>query len=141
MSTDERGMDADGWDDVAMTRRATLRAAGALGLGGCCSWPRADSPPPPRLPARRRAKRGGQLRVGHVGAGKGESFNPGRGSSFIDASRYYNLYDPLVRVNPDFSQSPGLALQWTPNATRRSRRSSSGPASSGTTARRSPPTT
>ena len=56
------------------------------------------------------APRGGRLRVGHVGAGKGESFNPGRGSSFIDASRYYNLYDPLVRVNPDFSQSPGLAL-------------------------------
>jgi len=30
--------------------------------------------------------------------GKGESFNPGRGSSFIDASRYYNLYDPLVQL-------------------------------------------
>jgi peptide/nickel transport system substrate-binding protein len=61
-------------------------------------------------------KRGGRLRVGHVGAGKGESFNPARGSSFIDASRYYNLYDPLVRVNPDFSTAPGLALEWNPNA-------------------------
>jgi peptide/nickel transport system substrate-binding protein len=60
-------------------------------------------------------RRGGRLRVGHVGAGKGETFDPGRGSSFIDASRYYNLYDPLVRVNNDFSTSPGLALEWTPN--------------------------
>ena len=82
-----------------------------------CSWHRAGSPP--RAAAAATApRRGGHLRVGHVGAGKGESFNPGRGSSFIDASRYYNLYDPLVRVNSDFSQSPGLALQWTPNATR-----------------------
>ena len=55
-------------------------------------------------------KTGGRLRVGHVGGGKGESFNPGRGSSFIDASRAYNMYDPLTRVNNDFSQSPGLAL-------------------------------
>jgi len=61
-------------------------------------------------------KTGGRLRVGHVGGGKGESFNPGRGSSFIDASRAYNVYDPLTRVNPDFSQAPGLALEWTPNA-------------------------
>jgi peptide/nickel transport system substrate-binding protein len=60
-------------------------------------------------------KRGGRLRVGHVGAGKGESFNPGRGSSFIDASRYFNLFDPMTRVNPDFSLSPGLVLEWTPN--------------------------
>jgi peptide/nickel transport system substrate-binding protein len=61
-------------------------------------------------------RRGGRLRVGHVGAGQGESFDPGRGSSFIDASRYYNLYDPLTRVNPDFTTAPGLALEWLPNA-------------------------
>jgi len=61
------------------------------------------------------ARRGGRLRVGHVGAGKGESFNPGRGSSFIDASRYYNLYDPLSRVTPGLEVVPGLALEWKPN--------------------------
>jgi peptide/nickel transport system substrate-binding protein len=61
-------------------------------------------------------KTGGRLRVGHVGAGKGESFNPALGSSFIDASRYMNVYDPIARVNPDLSLSPGLALEWEPNA-------------------------
>ena len=60
-------------------------------------------------------RRGGRLRVGHVGAGKGESFNPGRGSSFIDASRYFNLYDPLSRVSPKLEIEPGLALEWNPN--------------------------
>src|SRR5262245_63428691 len=60
-------------------------------------------------------KRGGVLRVGHAGAGKAETFNPGRGSSFIDTSRQYNLYDPLVRVRPDLTFAPGLALRWTHN--------------------------
>jgi len=53
--------------------------------------------------------------VGHVGAGKGESFNPAGGSSFIDASRYYNLFDPLSRVSPTLEIEPGLALEWNPN--------------------------
>jgi peptide/nickel transport system substrate-binding protein len=61
------------------------------------------------------ATRGGRLRVGHVGAGKGESFNPARGSSFIDASRYYNVFDPLSRVGPTLEVEPGLALEWSPN--------------------------
>jgi peptide/nickel transport system substrate-binding protein len=60
-------------------------------------------------------KRGGVLRVGHAGAGKNETFNPARGSSFIDTSRQYNLYDPLVRVNPDLTTAPGLATAWKPN--------------------------
>ena len=49
-------------------------------------------------------------RVAHVGAGKGESFNPARGSSFIDASRYFNVFDPLSRVSPTLEVQPGLAL-------------------------------
>jgi peptide/nickel transport system substrate-binding protein len=61
-------------------------------------------------------QRGGRLRVGHVGAGKGESFNPALGSSFIDASRYYNLFDPLSRVSPTLEIEPGLALEWNPNS-------------------------
>ena len=88
-----------------LTRRDLLRAAAASGAALAAAAPLAE----------RRAggdrdgagRRGGRLRVGHVGAGKGESFNPGRGSSFIDASRYYNLYDPLVRVRPDLTSGRG----------------------------------
>ena len=60
-------------------------------------------------------RRGGRLRVAHVGAGRGESFNPARGSSFIDASRYFNVFDPLSRVGPTLEVEPGLALEWNPN--------------------------
>ncbi len=58
---------------------------------------------------------GGTLRVGHVGGGKGESLNPARGSTFIDASRFFNIYDPLFRVSPTLEIEPGLAVEWTPN--------------------------
>ncbi len=75
----------------------------------------AETAAPPAPPASD-VKTGGRLRVGHVGGGDAEGFNPAIGSTFIDASRFYNVYDPLTRVNPDFSYTPGLALEWTPNA-------------------------
>ena len=61
-------------------------------------------------------KRGGRLRVGHVGGGKNESFNPALGSTFVDLSRYLNMYDLLVRVRPDWSLEPCLATEWETNA-------------------------
>jgi peptide/nickel transport system substrate-binding protein len=61
-------------------------------------------------------KTGGRLRVGHVGGGKNETLDPSKGSTFIDASRLYNIYDPLARVSPELEIEPGLALEWLPNA-------------------------
>jgi peptide/nickel transport system substrate-binding protein len=126
------------------SRRDVLKRAGAAGIaaslggllaacgGGEEAAPPAEPAPPPAEPAPPPAepaepapppaepaaeiKTGGRLRVGHVGGGDAEGFNPALGSTFIDASRFYNLYDPLTRVNPDFSYSPALALEWTPNA-------------------------
>lgn len=60
-------------------------------------------------------RRGGQLRVGLVGAGTAETVNPYLAISPIDQARIQNLYDPLVLVNSDMSRSPGLALEWNPN--------------------------
>jgi peptide/nickel transport system substrate-binding protein len=96
-------------EDVALTREELLRAAAAVGLGLSAAALVTDTA------AGATPRRGGRLRVAHVGGGKTESFNPARGSTFIDASRYFNLYDPLVRVRPDLSSAPGLALSWTPN--------------------------
>ena len=133
-----------GWNlDPRISRRQLLRGAAAAGLVvGSSAWlaacggdeeaaapppPPADTgggaapaPPPPEptpepTPPAGGPVLGGRLRVGHVGGGKAENFNPALGSSFIDASRYLNLYDPLVRVNADLSLAPGLALEWTPN--------------------------
>ena len=66
---------------------------------------------------------------------------PGRGSNFIDASRYYNLYDPLVRVRPDLTSAPGLALEWIPNKDSTQWLVRLRPESPSTTARTSRPTT
>lgn len=102
----------DSAEDAAFTREQLMRMAGAAGVSLGAAGLLSDN----ALAALgQRPRRGGRLRVGHVGAGKSESFNPGRGSNFIDASRYYNLYDPLVRVRPDLGSAPGLALQWIPN--------------------------
>src|SRR5919106_5779680 len=60
-------------------------------------------------------QRGGRLRVGPVGGGTGESLNPATGSSFIDASRFFNIYDPLFRVSPTLEVEPALVLEWEPN--------------------------
>jgi peptide/nickel transport system substrate-binding protein len=96
----------------SLTRADLLRAAAVGGAALAASGPLAES----ALGAlAQQPKRGGRLRVGHVGGGKGETFDPALGSTFIDASRYYNLYDPLVRVRPDLSSAPGLAVKWIPN--------------------------
>ena len=116
------------------SRREVLRgaaaagaAAGLSGLLAACGGDGEEAEPPATTAAgattapattatEGQPKRGGRLRVGHVGGGKAESFNPAVGSTFIDASRYLNLYDLLVRVNPDLTLAPGLALEWEPNA-------------------------
>lgn len=118
------GARAGDFFETRITRRRLLRGAAATGLalgaGGllaACGGDDDDGATPTGTGGGTDggATRGGRLRVAHVGAGKGESFNPARGSSFIDASRYYNVFDPLSRVGPDLEVQPGLALEWTPN--------------------------
>jgi peptide/nickel transport system substrate-binding protein len=120
--------------DVLRSAAAAGAAAGLSGILAACGGEEAAAPPaeapaeapaPPAgettaaettAPAEGQPTPGGRLRVAHVGGGKAESFNPAIGSTFIDASRYMNLYDPIVRVLPDNSVAPGLALEWEPNA-------------------------
>ncbi len=100
----EDALAAEGEESSLLTRNDLIRAAAvggaALAAGGTLAERALGG-------LVQRPQRGGRLRVAHVGAGKSESFNPGRGSSFIDASRYYNLYDPLVRVRPGPDECPG----------------------------------
>ena len=111
--------------EARITRRRLLRSAAATGLalgaGGilaACGGDDDDAAVGTATGggATEGPTTGGRLRIGHVGAGKGESFNPARGSSFIDASRYFNVFDPLSRVSPELEVEPGLALEWTPNS-------------------------
>jgi peptide/nickel transport system substrate-binding protein len=108
--------------EARMTRRRLLGGAAAAGLafgsGGllaACGGDDEETALTGTAGTEGGPRRGGRLRVAHVGAGKGESFNPARGSSFIDASRYFNVFDPLSRVSPTLEVEPGLALEWNPN--------------------------
>ena len=109
-----------------LSRRDLLRGAAAAGVGlGATSFLAAcggdgeeggagtTTQPSGTTPAE--VTRGGRLRVGHVGGGKAETFDPATGSTFIDASRYLNVYDLLVRADNQLELVPGLATEWEPN--------------------------
>ncbi|MFZ0386920.1 MAG: ABC transporter substrate-binding protein [Solirubrobacteraceae bacterium] len=66
-------------------------------------------------PATGPVRRGGQLRVGMVGGGSSETFDPARGVTIIDQARIDNVFEPLTLVAPDLSLKPGLALEWNAN--------------------------
>jgi peptide/nickel transport system substrate-binding protein len=110
----------------SLTRRELLRGAAAAGAGlsaasvlaacGDDSGGGAQTTTGASPTVAGDVKRGGRLRIGHVGGGKAETFDPARGSTFIDASRYLNVYDLLVRVDPELNLTPGLAVEWEPNA-------------------------
>ncbi|MYS86921.1 ABC transporter substrate-binding protein [Embleya scabrispora] len=102
------------------SRRTVLRGAGAagllLGLGGALSAceRRGSAATVPAGPPRR----GGRLRIGMVGAGKSESFNPsGAASALINVARVTAVFDSLVAIGPDLNPRPMLALSWTPDDT------------------------
>jgi peptide/nickel transport system substrate-binding protein len=110
-----------------LSRRDLLRGAAAAGVGlsasgflaacgGDDDGGAAGTTTAPAGTTPTGVKRGGRLRVGHVGGGKAETFDPGRGSTFIDASRYLNVYDLLVRADNELELAPGLATEWEPNS-------------------------
>ncbi|MFD6517739.1 ABC transporter substrate-binding protein [Rhodococcus sp. NPDC060176] len=60
-------------------------------------------------------KPGGLLRIAMMGSGSSETLNPQFVASPIDALRVYAVYDPLVRIGPNFTTEPGLAIKWDSN--------------------------
>jgi peptide/nickel transport system substrate-binding protein len=125
--TPDEAHDADGVPFAfahPLTRRRLIHGAmvggaavaGSGFLAACGAGGNRSNPSAAQVDTRSDApKRGGRLRVGHVGGGKGESYDPGLASNMIAVSRMNAMYDPLIRVNPDLSTSPGLALEWNPN--------------------------
>src|SRR5437868_9307678 len=89
-----------------ITRRALLRNSLLLaGLSACSreATPQRSATPRP----------GGRLRVGIIGAGKSESFNPASASaSLIGVARASAVFDSLMSIGPDLALVPGLATAW-----------------------------
>ena len=120
----EVGRVEDGGD--ALTRRRFIRGVGAAGLGlaapklldlpgrpthlvrGAASLPLGG--PTPRTP-----KKGGTLRIGYVGNGTSETYNPAVANTPIDSLHGYLVFDPLMRVGPYHQLEPGLAVGWQSN--------------------------
>ena len=104
----------DSGDTANRLTRGTLLRRGALTLGAL-ALPIDLAAFPGDAIAETAVKRGGRLRVGHVGSGAAETVNPLRGVSFIDAARAVNLFDSLTVVAPDSSIRPSLAEEMLPN--------------------------
>lgn len=108
---------------TSYSRRSFLRDASAagilLGLGasslaGCGRQPSMaqSTAAPTGAP-----KPGGTLRIGMVGAGKGESFDPSAASSaLINVAMTCAVFDPLITYGPDMRLRPALATSWTSDA-------------------------
>jgi peptide/nickel transport system substrate-binding protein len=62
-------------------------------------------------------KKGGTLRLGVIGNGTSETYNPAVYNSPIDFLHGISVFDPLVRLGPNFNFEPGLAVRWVPNKT------------------------
>ncbi|WP_214324244.1 ABC transporter substrate-binding protein [Nonomuraea sediminis] len=101
-----------------MNRRALLKNSGILlGTAGLLTACRQRSTIGPVGAPRR----GGTLRIGMLGAGKSESFNPSTTTSaMINLARAAAVFNPLVEIAPDLSLRPSLATAWhhDPTATR-----------------------
>jgi peptide/nickel transport system substrate-binding protein len=61
-------------------------------------------------------RRGGRLRIGHVGSGSAETLDPLLQFSFIDSARALNLFDGLTAPAPDGEIRYRLAESLEPNA-------------------------
>jgi peptide/nickel transport system substrate-binding protein len=121
--TDRRDADLPPGHDLLdgrLSRASLLKGAAALGIGmspllaAACGGGSGTSASTPT--ATGGPQRGGTLRLGFVGGGTAETVDPFIGVTPIDEGRIQNLYDPMVIVNPDLTTSPGLALEWNPNA-------------------------
>ncbi len=107
-----------------LSRRRFLQSLGAAGLlagSGALAACTRSSPSTQDSTATTatagKPRRGGTLRIGMVGAGKSESFNPGGASSaLVNLARVSAVFDPLVTIGPDLTVRPALATRWTPNA-------------------------
>ena len=90
---------------LALSAPALLAACGSSGTSSSATSALAGNPKP-----------GGRLRVAWVGGGAAETLDPGLGYAMIDSARANNLFDKLVRSNPDLSIGMELAESFEPNA-------------------------
>ena len=106
-------------NESSMTRGQLLKRATAAELALLAALgPVGSQTRPARSCTRPHApKKGGTLKLGVIGNGTSETYNPAVYNSPIDFLHGISTFDPLVRLGPDFNFEPGLAVRWVPNKT------------------------
>jgi peptide/nickel transport system substrate-binding protein len=104
-----------------VTRRRFLQGAGAVGasitLPGLISACGGSAAPSTHsTPAATQPMRGGTLRIGYVGNGSSETYNPTIAATPVDSLHCAAVFDPLLRPAPYYQAEPGLAVGWEHNA-------------------------
>ena len=103
-----------------LSRAQFLRGITAAGLGvafsdvlAACGGSSAGTAP---SASGRKPKRGGELQIGMIGGGNAESLNPGESDlNTPNFLRTFALYNTLIRLEPDNSLSPSLAVESKPD--------------------------
>jgi peptide/nickel transport system substrate-binding protein len=103
-----------------VTRRRLLEGAGAVGasialpgLLGACGGAAASSSQSSTVATQ--PSRGGTLRIGYVGNGTSETYNPTIAATPIDSLHCAAVFDPLLRPAPYYQTESGLAVGWERN--------------------------
>lgn len=103
-----------------VARRSLLRRSAALGLvlaGGAGLASRGRQPVTSAGGPAGPPRRGGNLRVGMVGVGKNESFNPAQAASaLINVAMCCAVFDCLLSITPSGRLRPMLATSWSADA-------------------------
>lgn len=99
----------------------TASTAGVLVAGGsalaACTRRSTEGAEAPGPSATATPRQGGTLRIGMVGSGNAETFNPGDATqTSINVARTSSVFDTLVAAGPELAMQPALATSWTPNA-------------------------
>ena len=58
---------------------------------------------------------GGTLRIGYIGAGNAETYNPFVQPAPISQLQTFAVFDPMIRVGESGGREPGLILDWQSN--------------------------
>src|SRR5579863_2239982 len=99
---DRREHESPSSDRAPFSRRQVLCGAAAAGVAAALQpWSHLAVQAAATEPAPQRIKRGGRLRVAHIGGGASETLDPNAGVSTIDAARAGNLFDRLASLAPN----------------------------------------
>ena len=103
------------WDEEAISRRRFLAGLGTAGIGLAIGGLGPIQGAFGATPLAVRPARGGHLRIGYLGNGTSETYNPAVANTPIDSLHGFSVFDPLVRAGSYHGYEPGLAVGWQHN--------------------------